>query len=287
MPDELWTLETPREEMLARVAARGSRIRVMRGVVNALAVLAAFGMTGAGVGAAVRWGLGDGSGTEVDGVALGPEPPGTSPAAGDPDGGRSGRPFGPGDPAAPGAGLGSPAGGPSSTGTTPESSSTSSTAGAAPGSSTSSGVPSTSPSTSSSVDPVTTTTLAVDTAPSLGNIRFKTGELTTGSDICRGDAASSVSVEIEGAESATVTWRQGDETEVVEMVGTDTVWSAEVGSIAAADGDGPVTVTVEATGEGGTALATTTVDVVNCTPEMSVPGDPEPTVPTTAATETS
>lgn len=283
MVDDQWPVATPRDEVLARVAARGTRIRAVRGALNALAVLTVVGVSTLGVGAAFQ-AVTDGSApTEVDNVAMGPEPPDVSRSAvtsADADDttsttGRPGsNPVPDRDDDVP---TGSAGGGPGSgtVATVPSSPGSGSTPGSAV-------VTTTSP-TTSAVEPETTTSATPSTteppAPAVSNLRLKTDGVPTGLNVCADEADSVVAVEISGAETAVMSWSWAGEVESVSMSttgtttdpATDADWQAPLGELEDQGIDVPVIVTIEATGPGGTTSTSVTVDVADCSPLPSVP----------------
>lgn len=283
MADEHWPVATPRDEMLARVAARGTRIRAVRGALNALAVLTVVGVSTLGVGAAVRT-VTDGSpATEVDNVAIGPEPPDVSAplVTGGPADGSTSTTGGSGstttdDPADGRPSTTSGGGtGPGTTATTPSSGS-----GSTPGSSPTTGTSTTGTTTtapSGTGVPATATTAAPSTtvpAPEVANVRMKADGVPIGLSVCEDEPESVVVVEIEGADTATMSWNRAGETRRVPMSNTSTDWQAPLGELDDQASDVPVLVTVEATGPGGTTRTSVAIEVADCSPLPSAPSEP-------------
>jgi hypothetical protein len=282
MVDDQWPVATSREEMLARVAARGRRIRATRGALNAVAVLAAIGVSSIGVGAVVQR-VSDGtSGTEVDGVATGPQRPEfPTDAVGDPDVGP--RPTGVPDDGV-GESTGSESAGSGRTTTTRPGSSTSGTTAQSTAQSTTPQTGSSSSSTTSTTPGTTVTTTVVVTTttvptdptgpsdgatprPAVGNPKARTSGLPTNQSICAGENDSVVVVEIMGADFATLSWTQGSETTMVPMERDGTSWWAPIGAVDGQFSGAPIIVSIEAQGMGGTAHETAVFDVVECTPQ--------------------
>ena len=279
MHDDSWPVATPRDEVLARVAARGTRIRAVRGALNALAVLTVVGVSTLGVGAAVRV-VTDGSpATEVDNVAIGPEPPDVSAplVTGAPADGSTSTTGGSGstttdDPADGRPSTTSGGGtGPGTTATTPSSGS-----GSTPGSSPATTTPTTNAPSSTAVPGSTTTSSPSTTvpAPEVGNLRMKADGVTLGLAVCEDEPDSVVAVEIEGADTATMSWNRAGETRRVPMSSTSTDWQAPLGELDDQASDVPVLVTIEATGPGGTTRTSVAVEVADCSPLPSAPSEP-------------
>lgn len=267
-----WPAQTPREEMLARVAARGTRIRAVRGAVNALVVLSVVGASALGVGTVIG-GLGDGQGTEVENIAMVPDPPDGNPvpsqssdapsttgdgttSTGDPgsvpDGGEVASPT---SGAAQGGGSGTAT--PGSSGPT------------VPGSTTAPRRPTTTTGSSTTVPSTTTeptTTSTAVPAPLVGAMRAKVdGGVSTGDSLCAVPSAV-IAVDIENADSATVTWNRAGESRSAELTAGAAEWSAPITEIDETSADVPLVVTVTATGPGGTTSSSTTIPVADCTP---------------------
>lgn len=276
MADEQWPVATPRDEVLARVAARGTRIRAVRGALNALAVLTVVGVSTLGVGAAVR-AVTDGSpATEVDNVAIGPEPP----EVGAPDrpGTTGTRPDGSSTPDTPGTG--------GSTTSRPDGTRSTTTAGGGPGSGPTATAPSAGPGSSAGSSSTTATTAAPSStsiapstsapapAPAVGNLRMKTDGVPTDQSVCENEPDSIVTVQIEGADTATLSWNRAGETRTVAMNSTNSDWWAPLGEIDDQASDVPVIVTIEATGPGGTTRASVDITVADCSPLPSAPSEP-------------
>ena len=283
MSDENWPAPTPRDEILARVAARGTRIRAVRGAVNALVILSVVGASALGVGAAID-GLGGTPSTEVDNIAMvRPEPPEVaepdptddgstvaSPTTGGPDTTGGTTTSGPGTTGSPG-----------STTSIDGAGTTDPTVGNGPGggdqaTGPSSTTPSTRPTTTSApatteapttTEPVTSSTVAAK--PQFGQMRARVdGDTPTGETICSAPTAE-LSVQVEDAEKVSLTFVQpGDQSgnrREMKMSQENAEWSATIPLLdASPSGRSTVTVTVEASGPGGTEQLTKTIAVMDC-----------------------
>lgn len=294
MSDENWPANTPRDEMLARVVTRGTRIRAVRGAMNALVVLSVVGMSAFGVSAAVN-SLSDGDSTEVDTIAAPPEPPeigtgqidgGTEPDTGvgtgdDPGAGSTPSTSGSGTTGVPttttitggagatGGGSSGPGGqSPSTTGTTGRPTSTT-----RPTTTTRPATTTTRPATTTTTTTVPTPTTAA--APLVGNVRMKDSVgAPMAMNICEDDANAVLSVEIRNAETATLSWNRAGETRSEPLTAGAAEWSAPIREIDTQNDDVPVVVTIEATGPGGTTRTSTTITVGDCSPLSSAPSVP-------------
>ncbi len=262
--------------MLARVATRGNRIRAVRGAVNALVVLSVVGASALGVGAVVD-GLGDGGGNEVDLIAMVPDGPDAATTGSTSDDGSSVTPGPDGEAGVAGSEVAGPEGasipsgdveGSPTTGGSVTSSPHGSTSGTATSPGSADGTPSTTGPTStqptSTSEPGTTTTVVE--APRVSNVRMKVdGVVPTNLMLCD-DPSAVLEVDIEGAESARITWSQAGESRSAAMVVGASEWSAPISDIDTQAPDVPVEITVEATGPGGVTRRSVTVTVADCTP---------------------
>lgn len=274
MGDQHWPARTPRDEMLERVAARGSRIRAVRGAVNALAILSVVGASALGVGAAMSTlgGSGTGDGTELETVAMEPEQP-SSTASDRP--GTTGTPItGDGTTTTDvAASSGSPTTRSGATGTSAAPSRPGTTRPAPSGSAPTEPAPTPGEALPPTTEPTTTT--SGPEAPEVGNLRMKADGVPLDLSVCLDEPNSVITAEIVGAETATVSWNRGGQTRTVEMTAGDSEWSAPLDEIDNLPGDLPVLVTIEATGPGGTTRTSAEVIVADCTPlpsDPSVPG---------------
>lgn len=280
MADRDWPVATPRDEMLARVAARGTRIRAVRGALNALAVMTVVGASTLGVGAALRAVSDSSPSTEVDNVAIGPEPPTLSVS------GSSSNPSvtvsgGGSSSSTPGSAVGSTTSTSEPSGTAPGGSITSSTSGrtgTTSSSTSSSSTPGTSTTATSAPDTTVTSTSQAPTttvpAPEVSNLRFKADGVYTGQSVCH-EAEATVAVEITGADAAVLKWNRAGRTHRVEMVAEENLWSASIGELEDRATDVPVVITVEAMGPGGTTYESAIVEVADCSPLPSAPSESE------------
>lgn len=290
---QAWPAATPRHEMISRVAARGTRIRAVRGAVNALLVLSVVGASAFGVSAALG-SLDSQGGTEVETVALPPDPPelesvSSSSATGVTVDGPT-TSSGSSSDTTDSAGTGSSTTSDDGVTTTSRGTGTGAGTGSGNGAGTSgvgSGPSSTNPDSSdtrpsapattvgsASGDPSTTvapTTSAVD-APELNNLRMKADGVAVGLSVCENESESVLSVEISHAREATMSWnRAGTTRSVLMKAGGNSEWSAELGEIDDTASNIPVLVTIEAIGPGGVTRTSVAIEVADCTP---LPSDP-------------
>ncbi|MCB0986230.1 MAG: hypothetical protein H6519_01940 [Microthrixaceae bacterium] len=275
MAETPWPVATPRDEMLARVASRGTRIRAVRGAINALAVLSVVGASTLGVGAVLRSVADDGRVTEVDTVAVAPEPSFAPRDGGssDPDRGPSTRA---GDSSSADPDGNDTTGSTSRPGTTDATTGTAGTTGSGNGS-TSSSSPSRSsvPGTSSTTEP----------APVMANARMNSAGVPVGLSTCKGGTDAELVVGIEGADSVMIKWDDDGVTQKVPMVNAGDEWSAPIAEAVGDAGDSAMVVTVVATGAGGTVSEPVLIELVDCVlpPTATIP---PPASSTSAPTET-
>ncbi len=283
MAEQDWPVATPRDEVLARVAARGTRIRAVRGAVNALIVLSVVGASSLGLGVAVDAVTDGGDSTEVETVAPAPEAPELPEVAGP----------GTDDPSTPTTSgtatsdpdritTDPPPGSSSSTprpgATTGSSGSTTSTTGPTTSRPRTGGSPTatTTPgSTTSEPSTTTTTTTAPPTTvppPEVSNLRMKADGVQIAQTLCTDAAESTVAAEVEGADTVVMSWkRANDQTRSREMTYERGEWVAPLGQLEDQDGRFPVMVTIHATGPGGTTNYPATIAVENCGDLLSAP----------------
>jgi hypothetical protein len=103
---------------------------------------------------------------------------------------------------------------------------------------------------------------------------MKADGVPIGQSVCENEPDSIVTVQIEGADIATLSWNRAGETRTVSMSNTNSDWWAPLGEIDDQASDVPVIVTIEATGPGGTTRTSVDITVADCSPLPPAPSEP-------------
>lgn len=283
MSDDQWPVATPRDELLARVAARGTRLRFLRRAAQGAMIASVLAVSAAG-GVAVYSSMGsDGTDGSTSDLAV-------STDASDPGPDRPTSTVGPVEAVEPAEGAtpitdGSEAG-PSTTAATGRSvdvrsdrgpdgpgitglgatDDPSSTSPARPGSTTSTSTPVPSP----AAGPETTVPDVEQenppaVVPTMGQLRMRTTGVPTGTSLCLGEPDSEAAVPVDEATAVVVSWLDDGITRTVMAEHDGAEWRASLASLTErVERFEMVQVTVTATGPGGTIGTSHAVEVVDC-----------------------
>lgn len=274
MLEEEWPVATPRDELLARVAARGSRIRSLRRAAQGAVIASVLAVSAAG-GVAVFSSLGgDGSDGNTE-LAIqtdpsDPERPSTTldtREVSDAEGAVPVPVDGSNTDTDTDSGDGTQDGLPTDVEAVEPVEDGSSTPGNTPTTVTS--APSRPGSTSTTapreIESPTTLPVPVEAVPTLGQLRTRTTGVPTGTSLCLGEPDSFASIPADEATRVVVSWKDGDIQHSIMAEHDGSEWRASLASITARlDRHEVVHVTVTATGPGGTTDSSQSVDVVDC-----------------------